>query len=96
MRLLHDGLYATILQPYLRTDIEYIPHIGLGHFIKNEKYDYQNPTQCDLDEARYKKALEKAKNLDLSYSTTIEKVYVIEIDDRFTYTKDVKQFFLGS
>ena len=80
---------------YNRTygQIEYISHIGLGHFIKNKKYNYQNPTQCDLDEVRYKKALEKAKNLDL-YSATVEKLHIVEINDK-TYTKDVKKFFLG-
>lgn len=94
MILLHDELYTGILKPYLRTDIEYIPHIGLGHFIKeSKKYDYANPTQVDLDEATYEEALEKARNLDVSYSAQVEKLHLVEIDDRFTYTKDVEEFF---
>lgn len=29
---LHDALYSGVLRPYLRTDLPYVPHVGLGLF----------------------------------------------------------------
>jgi hypothetical protein len=41
---LHDELYTGILSPYLRKDIEYIPHIGMGLFVKKTaEYNVLDP-----------------------------------------------------
>jgi len=101
---LHDELYGGILTPYLRTDIQYIPHIGLGEFIKEGEVDLlkrmrlhlKAPARIALDEARYKMALEEARNLNLSYSTKVEKLQMVEINDDLTIAKDVEEFSLGS
>jgi len=101
---LHDELYGGILAPYLRTDIQYIPHIGLGEFIeegelgllRRKRLHLKKPTQVALDEARYEIALEEARNLNLSYSTKLDKLQMIEIDDDYTNVKDIEEFPLGS
>ena len=101
---LHDELYGGILTPYLCTDIQYIPHIGLGEFTKEGEVDLlkrmrlhlKAPARIALDEARYKMALKEARNLNLSYSTKVEKLQMVEINDDLTIAKDVKEFSLGS
>ena len=54
------------------------------------------PTRIALDETRYKMALEEARNLNLSYSTKVEKLQMVEINDDLTIVKDVEEFSLGS
>lgn len=101
---LHDELYGGILAPYLRRDIQFIPHVGLGEFVKEKEMGLLRRTQLDLrdppriafDETRYKTALEEAQKLNLSYSTKIEKLQMIEIDDACTSIKDIIEFPLSS
>ena len=41
---LYRDLYSGILKQYRRTDIEFIPHIGLGLFVKKkQEYDVTSP-----------------------------------------------------
>src|SRR3989344_6774673 len=41
---LHDQLYTGVLSSQLRKDIEYIPHLGIGLFVKkNSGYTLKNP-----------------------------------------------------
>ena len=48
---LHDGLYIGILSPHLRRDIEYIPHIGIGLFVRKDAgYNALDPKIVDFDE----------------------------------------------
>jgi len=93
---LHDDLYIGILAPFLRSDIEFIPHIGLGQFIKeSEVYSLKSPTNVALDEKKYDSALKEAKNLNLSYKSKADKLVLVEINDKFTLTKNIKEFDLG-
>jgi len=93
---LHDDLYMGILIPFLRKDIEYIPHVGLGQFIKeSEKYSLKNPTDVIFDENKYKVALAEARSLNLSYETTVDKLVLVEISDEFTSTRNLEEFLLG-
>ena len=49
---LHDQLYEGTLAPFLREDLPYTPHIGLGLF-STENYDFHNPTaKLDLDQEK--------------------------------------------
>jgi len=101
---LHDELYGGIFAPYLRTDIQYIPHIGLGEFIEKGEVDLlkrkrlrlKKPAKIALDEVRYKIALEETRNLGLSYSTKLDKLQMIEIDDGYTIVEDIEVFPLSS
>jgi hypothetical protein len=101
---LHDELYEGILAPYLRRDIQFIPHIGLGEFVKEKEMGLLrrkqlhlgNPSRIAFDETKYRTALREAQNLDLSYSTRVKKLQMIEIDDAYTTITDIKEFPLGS
>jgi len=100
---LHDELYGGIFAPYLRTDIQYIPHIGLGEFIEKGEVDLlkrkrlrlKKPAKIALDEVKYKIALEEARNLGLLYSTKLDKFQMIEIDDGYTIVEDIEEFPLS-
>jgi hypothetical protein len=55
---LHDELYTGILSPYLRRDIEYIPHIGIGLFVREGAgYNILDPKKVDFNAKLYSQAL---------------------------------------
>lgn len=100
---LHDELYEGILAPYLRKDIQYIPHVGLGEFVKEgemgllrrKQEHLRDSSKIAFDEARYKIALREAQNLKLSYSTRMKKLQMIEINDAYTTITDIREFPFG-
>jgi len=74
---LHNELYAGILSPYLRSDIEYIPHIGLALFAKKGAgYDALDPRIVDYDEKLYLQALEEANSLRIDICGIIDKLFL--------------------
>src|SRR3954471_7341666 len=59
---LHDRLYEGLLHGFLRDDIEFVPHVALGHFAKpGTDYELGEPTEVPLDQERYESALADAK-----------------------------------
>jgi len=92
---LHDELYQGALELYLRKDIEFIPHLGLGLFVKN-KADWQlkAPSRLAFDEQVYSSALKEAKSLELDYSCGINKLHLLEINDDFTSISLIREFEL--
>jgi 2'-5' RNA ligase len=92
---LHDELYQGILLPHLKNNLEYIPHITIGRFIK---IFLQNSPEIServvFDESRYNLALEEAKNLNFLYQTEVKTVQLIQINEQFTQTKKLKEFNL--
>ncbi|MFX1572676.1 MAG: 2'-5' RNA ligase family protein [Promethearchaeota archaeon] len=92
---LHNELYKGIFSPYLRNDIEYIPHISLGHFIKENYQNSQKTSNNDVfDESKYKLALEEAECLNLIYLTKVKTIQLIQINENFTQTINLLEFFL--
>lgn len=78
---LHDRLYTGVLAPFLRSDIEYIPHLGLGFFGRpNAEYDPLEPEQVPLDRPRYERALQEAYRLRLDYRCEVASIGVISLD----------------
>jgi hypothetical protein len=72
---LHDELYTGILLPYLRRDIEYIPHIGIGLFVrKNAGYDALDPKKVDFDAKLYSQALKEAESLKIDRLNTVDRL----------------------
>src|ERR1700722_7841237 len=93
---LHDALYSGILAQYLRTDIEFIPHVSLGLFTqKDQHYTVFNPTQVDLDQALYNKALTEAENLNFDYSFELDRLFLIKLNEQRTKILTERQFKLG-
>jgi 2'-5' RNA ligase len=79
---LHEALYTGILGEYRRDDIEFVPHIGLGLFIKEGCiYDWNNPQETEFDRARYDEALAEAKELPLDVSLVVERLNLNRVPD---------------
>ena len=79
---LHRELYTGILDPYHRPDIEFVPHVGLGLFARQDAhYDIRNPQQLSLDDEKYFQALEEAQLLGLDYSFVLDRLHLLKISD---------------
>lgn len=89
---LHDELYTGILAPFLRKDIEFIPHIAIGLFADNS-YDLRDPKKASFDKAKYERALLKAESLNLDYKTVIDKLALVKVNDDFSQIIESKDFF---
>jgi hypothetical protein len=78
---LHDELYTGILAPYLRRDIEYIPHVGIGLFVRKDAgYNALDPKIVDFDAKLYIQALKEAESLKIDSFDTV---------DRLVLTKEI-------
>lgn len=110
IRRLYRSLYTEILAEYRRDDIEFVPHIGLGLFIKEgSKYDWDNPQEAEFDEQRYQEAWQQANALPLGSGYTVDKLHLVSISDEViewatggragipegTQVVDVREFRLG-
>jgi len=91
---LHDELYTSLLSKYLRKDIKYIPHIGLGLFVKGA-YNLKNPKKVPLDREKYSEALTKAKTLNFNYRVKVRKLHLVKLNNTFTKSSIVKEFLLN-
>jgi hypothetical protein len=92
---LHDELYAGILAPHLRKDLDYVPHVGLGHFATaGERYDFTNPSAGTLDEQRYQRAIAEASALKLDFEATVSALHLIGLDESVTKVDILTRFVL--
>jgi 2'-5' RNA ligase len=72
---LHDELYTGILSPRLRGDIEYIPHIGIGLFVRKDAgYNVLDPKKVDFDAELYSQALKEAESLKIDSFDTVDRL----------------------
>jgi 2'-5' RNA ligase len=79
---LYQSLYSGILTEYRRDDIEFVPHLGLGLFIKKGSiYDWDNPQKSDFDLERYDEALRQANRLPLPSNISVDKFQLTKIPD---------------
>jgi hypothetical protein len=77
---LHDELYTDILSPYLRRDIEYILHIGIGLFVrKGAGYNALDPKIVDFDAKLYSQALEEAESLKIDSFDTVDRLILNKV-----------------
>ena len=91
---LHDKLYQGILRPYLREDLPFYPHIGLGLFSR-EAYDFDHPTsELTLDEERYGKARREFEDLGTDIWCTINRFTLVKINSNYTECVDLMDFAL--
>lgn len=93
---LHDELYTGVLEPYLRKDLGYTPHIGLGLFVpKDSGYKVTNPELQPLDEPEYEKALTEAESLNLDYWAILDNAELITLDDEVSKVIESRVFRLS-
>ena len=87
--LLHDELYTGILEPYLRKDLPFTPHIGLGLFSK-QPYDFNNPTaQLQLNRDIYLKAVDEFESLHFEVKVLINSLTILRVDNQFSSVTDL-------
>lgn len=95
IKKLYTEIYSGFLSQHRRDDIEFIPHIGLGLFLKSKsQYDPKNPKKLEFDEETYRQALSEAESLDLNFKCKVENLNLVELNDDFTEIKPVKKFIL--
>ena len=88
-------LYSGMLSEFYREDIDFIPHIALGLFIKNKsKYDFQDPEKLIFDEESYQKAYLEAKQMNFDFECMIDNLDLVELTDDFSEIKTIKKFWL--
>jgi hypothetical protein len=77
---LHDELYTGILSPYLRRDIAYIPHVGIGLFARKDAgYNVLDPRKATFDANMYSQALEEAESMKINSFDTIDRLFLEEL-----------------
>ena len=82
VKKLYQLLYTGILADYRRDDIEFLPHLGLGLFMKEgTTYNWDHPQESDFERARYEEALHQAKALPLPSSLSVETLVLTKIPD---------------
>lgn len=92
---LHRELYSGVLAPYHRPDIEFVPHVGLGLFARQDSsYDIRNPRKVPLDAEKYSQALTEAQQLNLDYSCVVDRLHLLRINDDISEIVWSKEFAL--
>ena len=92
---LHDEFYTGPLKPYLRDDLPYTPHIGLGLFSK-EDYDFHNPTaKLSLDRERFEKAKKEFESLEFDLWCHVKELTLVRVNNEFTECEDLDTFELN-
>jgi len=95
VRELWAGIYSGLLSQYRRDDIEFIPHIGLGLFVKDAaQYDLKDPHEFAFDEEAYRRALSEAEATIPDFWCTVDKLDLVELNDDITGIKSIKVFTL--
>lgn len=80
VKQLYRSLYTGILTEYRRDDIEFVPHVGLGLFIKEgSQYDWGDAQKADFDQERYEEALQQAKALPCHSSVAVQRLHMTKV-----------------
>ena len=90
---LHRELYTGILAPYQREDIEFIPHLSLGLFARQDAaYDIRKPRNVPLEIEKYSQALSEAQELGLDYHCVIDRLHLVKISNDISKIVWSKEF----
>ena len=93
---LHDALYTGILRPYLRTDLPYVPHVGLGRFVQgSDARGLLDLRPRSLDAARFEEALHEAEAMNLDHRCRVGAVHVSGLDEELTHVTPLEEIPLG-
>lgn len=97
VRAIYRRMYTGILSEFRRDDIDFVPHVGLGLFLKDGcVYDWNNPQEADLDRERYDVALEKARALPLPWTFTVTSLHMTAIrDELLEWARGARHHFPG-
>ncbi|MCP6719648.1 MAG: 2'-5' RNA ligase family protein [Patescibacteria group bacterium] len=92
---LHDELYTGPLKRFLREDIEFIPHIGIGEFVKSEEYTVVDPKEFEIDKEKFDEANKDTMRINFDYWSKIDKIILEKFEDSLNYGSIVKEFDLS-
>lgn len=92
---LHDRLYTGPLRQFLRSDLPYKPHIGIGFFGRGP-YDPLNPEAVELDAQAYDTAREAAVRLKIDTSRRINSITAVKLHRGENEVEFVQDIRLGS
>jgi 2'-5' RNA ligase len=82
VKRLYRSLYSGILAEYRRDDLEFVPHLGLGLFVrKGVNYDWDHPREDDLDRPRYEEAVREAEALSFDSRSPVERLHLVTLPD---------------
>lgn len=82
VKRMYQALYSGILTEFGRDVSRFVPHLGLGLFLRQGvNYDWNNPRKSDLDEKRYREALRRAESLPLPAGFVVEKLWMTSLPD---------------
>ena len=94
---LHRDLYTGILAGYHRPDIEFIPHLGLGLFVRRDSnYDIRNPHEAFIDDESYSHALSEAQQLDFDYRCVVDRLHLVKLSGDLSRIEWSKEFRLAA
>jgi hypothetical protein len=92
---LHDQLYSGPLREYLRTDLEFEPHVGLG-FFGNGAYDPLDPEQVEFDSEAYEHARREVAEIGINAERRVERLTIVRLNTGLDTLEDVDAVRLGS
>ncbi len=79
---IYDALYAGLLMEYRADGIEFVPHLGLGLFLKSgEAYTPFEPRASAFDHVRYEVALEAATAARVGGRSLVDRLHLIHLPD---------------
>jgi len=79
---LYQALYTGILAQYRRDDIEFVPHVALGLFVKDRAtYDWNRAQDSEFDQENYDAALRDAERMQLDSGWMVRKLHLVKIPD---------------
>jgi 2'-5' RNA ligase len=82
LRRLHLRLHTGLLAEFRATDRDYVPHVGLGLFLRaGATYDWENPREEDFDAERYEAAVREAQPLLDGPAERIDTLHLVTIPD---------------
>ncbi len=91
---LHDELYTGKLEPHLRRDLPYAPHVGLGLFA-GAGYDPLAPEATTCDEEACRRGRAEAEALGLDFWRVVDRLNLLELDDRARWVRDLETIPFG-
>lgn len=91
---LHDRLYSGPLKEFLRTDLPFEPHVGIG-FFGTGPYDPLDPETVTLDSEAYESARAEAADLGIDASRTVRSLTIVRLDTERNTVENVEDVPLG-
>lgn len=80
---LFESTYTGPLAEFRRHDVEFVSHVALGLFVKEDtRYDMSaTPTASAFDESSYQRALKEVRAEDIDLRANVSRLHLVELED---------------